>query len=88
VPDKVVLHLEYVNSIALIGERSQLVVKLNESVVAQIPLNPARPEGIADIRLPSKRFKSGYNLISFNIVQHYESNCEDPDAPELWSQLD
>jgi hypothetical protein len=88
VPDKVVLHLEYVNSIALVGERSQLVVKLNESVVAQIPLNPARPEGIADIRLPSKRFKSGYNLISFNIVQHYESNCEDPDAPELWSQLD
>ena len=37
--NKVTLHLEYVNSIALVGERSQLVVKLNEDVVAQLPLN-------------------------------------------------
>ena len=88
VPDQVVLHLEYVNSIALVGARSQLVVKLNENVVAQIPLNPARPEGVADIRLPSSRFKPGYNRISFNIAQHYTYDCEDPDAPELWSQID
>ncbi|MGB1092848.1 MAG: cellulose biosynthesis cyclic di-GMP-binding regulatory protein BcsB, partial [Oceanobacter sp.] len=82
------LHLEYVNSIALIGARSQMIVKLNDEVVAQIPLNPNRPEGIADIRLPSKRFEPGYNKLTFHVVQHYTYDCEDPDAPELWTQID
>ncbi len=86
--EKVVLHLEYVNSIALVGERSQLVVKLNEDVVAQLPLNPKRPEGVADIRLPSSRFKPGYNKITLYVAQHYTYECEDPDAPELWTQID
>jgi len=86
--DKVTLHLEYVNSIALVGERSQLVVKLNEDVVAQLPLNPKRPEGVADIRLPSSRFKPGYNKITLYVAQHYTYQCEDPDAPELWTQVD
>lgn len=86
--NKVTLHLEYVNSIALVGERSQLVVKLNEDVVAQLPLNPKRPEGVADIRLPSSRFKPGYNKITFYVAQHYTYECEDPDAPELWTQID
>ncbi len=86
--DKVTLHLEYVNSISLIGERSQLVVKLNEDVVAQLPLNPKRPEGVADIRLPSSRFKAGYNKITLYVSQHYTYQCEDPDAPELWTQVD
>lgn len=86
--DRVSLHLEYVNSIALVGERSQLVVRLNEDVVAQLPLNPKRPEGLADIRLPSNRFKPGYNKITFYVAQHYTYDCEDPDAPELWTQID
>lgn len=86
--ERVSLHLEYVNSIALIGERSQLVVKLNEDVVAQLPLNPKRPEGLADIRLPSSRFKPGYNKVTFYVSQHYTYDCEDPDAPELWTQID
>jgi hypothetical protein len=82
------LHLEYVNSISLIGARSQMVVKLNDNVVAQVPLNPSRPEGIADIRLPSHRFEPGYNKLTFHVVQHYTYDCEDPDAPELWTQID
>ena len=86
--ERVQLHVEYVNSIHLMGERSQLVVKLNEDVVAQLPLNPDRPEGVADIRLPTARFKPGFNRVTFYVVQHYTNDCENPDAPELWTQLD
>lgn len=98
--ERVQLHLEYVNSISLVGGRSQLVVRLNEDVVAQLPLDPKRPEGVADIRLPTSRFKPGFNRITFYVVQHYTpiliggdktpevSTCENPEAPELWTQID
>ena len=83
-----ILHLEYTNSIALLGERSLIRVLLNEKIVAQLPLKPDHPDGVADIRLPVDLLKTGYNQIKFEVAQHYTLECEDPAAPELWTQID
>ncbi|AOY00886.1 cellulose biosynthesis cyclic di-GMP-binding regulatory protein BcsB [Jeongeupia sp. USM3] len=82
------LHLVATNSTALLGERSQLVVQLNDRVIAQLPLSPKQPEIAADIRLPLAQLKPGYNRLTFAAAQHYTLQCEDPAAPELWSEID
>jgi len=83
------LHLELTNSNVLIGSRSQLVVRLNQTIIAQIKLDPDNPRTFADIELPVDRLKSGYNQIRFTAAQHYtEDECEVPDAPELWTEID
>jgi cellulose synthase operon protein B len=82
------LHLQLTNSISLLRERSQLAVRLNGKVLAQVPLNPAQPEASADIRLPGVLLKPGYNQLTFDVAQHYTLQCEDPSAPELWTEID
>lgn len=82
------LHLQLTNSISLLRERSQLAVRLNGRVLAQVPLNPAQPEASVDIRLPAALLKPGYNQLTFSVAQHYTLRCEDPSAPELWTEID
>lgn len=83
-----VLHLVVTNSISL-NERSQLVVRLNNDAVAQLQLSSKQPEITANIRLPVEHLHSGYNQLSFRVAQHsQDSQCEDPNAPELWTEID
>ena len=87
-PVSAVLHLELSNSQALQAPRSQLVVRLNDVVVAQIALKPSAPLTVADIDLPVEVLRGGSNRISFTAAQHYTNECENPGAAELWSQID
>lgn len=83
-----VLHLVTTNSIAL-KERSQLVVRLNNHTVAQLQLSARQPEITADIRLPAELLQAGYNQLTFRVAQHSQDvECEDPNAPELWTEID
>ncbi|TJZ76274.1 cellulose biosynthesis cyclic di-GMP-binding regulatory protein BcsB [Chitiniphilus eburneus] len=82
------LRLVATNSVSLLGERSQLAVRLNGRTVVQLPLSPRQPEIVADIRLPVALLKPGYNTLSFVAAQHYSLQCEDPAAPELWTEID
>ena len=82
-----VFHLEFTSSINLLDERSQLAVLLNGQVIAQIPLHRQQPEGVADIRLPLTLLKPGFNRLTLAAAQHYTLKCEDPAAPELWTQV-
>jgi hypothetical protein len=82
------LYLHASNSISLLAPRSQLVVRLGGTVVAQIPLDSRLPKISAVIRLPAELIKPGYNRLSFATAQHYTNECEDPSAPELWTQID
>lgn len=83
----VALHLEFINSISLIGNRSQLRVVNNGNVVAQFQLDPSQPNVIANISIPAEMVKSGYNQLAFEVAQHYTEQCEDYSAPELWTQI-
>lgn len=85
--ESVVLRLQVTNSISLVKDRSQLVVLLNQHTVAQFQLDPYRPETLVDINLPIEYFKTGYNQLEFRAAQHYAAKCEEPTAPELWTEI-
>jgi len=83
-----VAEFRYTHSIALQGARSYLAIRLNEATLAQIPFDPAQPVANARVRLPAELWRTGYNKLTLAVVQHYTDNCEDPEAPELWTELD
>ena len=82
------LHLQLTNSISLLKDRSQVVVRLNGRLLGQTPLSPQQPESSLDIRIPAGVLKPGYNQLTFSVAQHYTLRCEDPSAPELWTEID
>ncbi len=81
------LEVVYTNSISL-QPRSQLAVTLNGRVLAQLPIKAEQPDNAARITLPSDALRGGYNELGFRAAQHYTFECEDPAAPELYSQVD
>lgn len=83
----VTLTLNFTSSIALKPETSVLAVRFNEATLAQIRLDPKSPVGVAKINLPIELARSGYNTITLAVTQHNGDNCEDPEAPELWTEI-
>ena len=83
-----VLHLVVSNSIALLTDRSELAVRVNDRTIAQLQLSSRQPETTADIRVPAQLLKPGYNVLTFAVAQHATENCEDPSSPELWTEID
>lgn len=81
------LHLEFTNSIALLTERSVLRVVLNDVIVAQYYLDRNKPFSAADIAIPLSLMKTGFNRLQFFVAQHYTYKCEDPSAPELYTEI-
>lgn len=87
---KATLTLHYTSSINLQGEVSQLAIKINNFPVAQTRLNPASPDVIVKISLPTKYLEPGYNKLAFSASQHLPllgSSCEKPCAPDLWTNV-
>lgn len=83
------LKLHLTNSIALLKHRSQLVVALNDRVVSQVPLDGGHPTRVLDVRLPVDDLKADFNRLTLSVAQHYAiDTCEDPFAPELWTEID
>lgn len=76
------------NSTALIRSRSELTVRLNGRPIAQFPLDPEKTQHTRDLKLPVELLKPGYNDLALAVVQHYTYDCEDPAAPELWTEID
>ena len=81
------LHLEFTNSIALLTERSVLRVVVNDVIVAQYYLSREKPFHEADIQLPLDLLNVGFNRMQFVVAQHYTWKCEDPGAPELFTEI-
>lgn len=84
---KLILHLDFIHSISLLKNRSQVWVVVNGIVVSQIGFDPSNPHVIADIPIPFDTIREGYNKVEFKVAQHYSEECEDPAAPELWTQV-
>ena len=82
------LRLKFTNSISLLQERSQLRIKLNEITVAQLPLRADQPQVDVVVELPAELITSGFNNLTIWVAQHYTLECEDPAAPELWTEID
>lgn len=81
------VEMMYTNSISL-TPRSQLALTLNDRVLAQLPVKAEQPDHAARITLPVAGLTPSYREIGFRAAQHYTNECEDPSAPELYSQID
>ncbi len=81
------LRLVFTNSIALLSERSVLRVVLNDRVIGQFHLTRDQPNHAVDVEIPLKFLDAGSNQVQFVVAQHYTLECEDPAAPELWTQI-
>jgi hypothetical protein len=85
---KINLGLHYTVSNNLVGDISQMVVKFNGEMVAQMKLNPQAPTVTTDISIPVTYLEPGYNTVTFQVAQHYlASQCEQPCAPNLWTNV-
>jgi hypothetical protein len=85
---KVTLNFHYVSSINLIGELSQLVVRINGFPITQVKLDPLNPEAMIKLNVPIQYLKPGYNRLDFQVAQHYLTDeCENPCAPDLWTSI-
>lgn len=85
---KVTLNLHYISSITMIGDHSQLIIKINDIPIGQTKLNPLAPDALISINVPAKYLKPGYNKLSFAVTQHiYLSGCESACAPDMWTHI-
>ena len=82
-----VLRLRYVNSSGLLKDKSQLVVRMNNTTIGQVKLNPLEPEGSVALPIPVALLKSDYNYLTFSAAQHYAAECEQFCSPNLWTTL-
>jgi hypothetical protein len=81
------LEMVYTSSISLLA-RSQLAVTLDDRVIAQLPLKAHQPDNAARITLPHDGLRPGFHDLGFRAAHHYTDECEDPAAPELYTQVD
>jgi len=81
------LHLEFTNSIALLTERSVIRVVINDVIIAQYYLDRGKPFSTVDLPVPMNLLKAGFNRVQFVVAQHYTYECEDPSAPELYTEI-
>jgi cellulose synthase operon protein B len=81
------LHLLGAYSASLQGDESQLLISLNGQAVQQIPLKGGTPKIDSMITLPAAMFKPGNNVLNFSVTQKSHQDCEDFDAPQLWTQI-
>lgn len=84
-----ILHLNFDHSDSLIPTRSTLSVRINGQGVASTALTEDNAdEGYMRIRIPERMLSdSGYNDITFMVVQHVTDDCEDPFDPALWTRV-
>lgn len=85
---KIILNLHYISSVSLIGDQSQLSIRINDIPIAQVKLNPLAPDALLTVNVPVQYLKPGYNKLSFAVAQHFfMQGCESPCAPDLWTDI-
>ncbi|WP_045210977.1 cellulose biosynthesis cyclic di-GMP-binding regulatory protein BcsB [Desulfonatronovibrio magnus] len=81
------LRFPYVNSTGLLGDRSRLIVRFNDQVLAQVELLPESPEGLVTVPIPTTLLKPRFNELQFAVAQDYDGQCTDPGNPTLWTHV-
>ncbi len=81
------LHLRFTNSIALLSERSVMRVVINNKIIGQYYLTRDQPNHNVDLEVPLEYFQDASNELQFIVAQHYTLECEEPAAPELYTEI-
>jgi len=88
------LRLRYAVSNNIAPDSSQLVVRLNGTVVAQTRLASQAPDAEMDVALPLALLSPGYNRLAIEVIQHAAligatgHSCESPCMPDMWTRID
>jgi len=61
---------------------------LNNKVVGQTLLEARDSARELNVDLPPELMEPGYNELEIYVAQHYANQCENPVAPELWTNID
>jgi len=80
--------LRHVSGRAQEGSRPQLRLGLNGSFIAQVDGVTERAAAVNEIVLDPGALSSGFNTLRIDAVQRYTNGCQDPDAAELWTDID
>src|SRR5262245_45252917 len=86
-PVSMELSLSLTNSIALVAAKSVLAVRFNDATLGQIRLDPNNPRATVKVNIPVDLLRPGYNTLALAVTQHTADDCEDPEAPELWTEI-
>ncbi len=82
------LIFRHVSGRAQEGSRPQLRLGLNGRFIAQVDGVTEHAAGVNEIVLDSSVLVSGFNTLQIDAVQRYTYGCQDPDAAELWTDID
>jgi len=80
-------YLSYTNSTALL-DRSVMAITLNDRIIKQVKLDAANPSATVEIDVPIDLMKNDFNQLQFIVAQSSVEKCQDPNAPELYTQID
>ncbi|MBK8197869.1 MAG: cellulose biosynthesis cyclic di-GMP-binding regulatory protein BcsB [Acidobacteria bacterium] len=80
--------LRHVSGRAQEGTKPQLRLSLNDRFVAQVDGVTERAAAVNEIVLDPSGLFSGFNTLRIDAVQRYTYGCQDPDAAELWTDVD
>ncbi|MFN7163516.1 MAG: cellulose biosynthesis cyclic di-GMP-binding regulatory protein BcsB [Hyphomonas sp.] len=82
------LILRHVSGRAQEGSKPQLRLGLNGRFIAQVDGVTAHAAAVNEILLDPSVLVSGFNTLQIDAVQRYTYGCQDPDAAELWTDID
>ena len=81
------LELEYTNSISLLSGISQIVVMADGFVIGQTGLMGSSPGGREKFTIPVELLNGNIMRLTLMVSQHYETDCENPNAGQLWTDI-
>ena len=82
------LILRHVSGRAQQDTKAQLRLAMNGAFIAQVDSVTERAAAINEIVLDPETLVSGFNTLRIDAVQRYTYGCQDPDAAELWTDID
>ncbi len=82
------LIVRHVSGRAQEGSKPQLRLGLNGRFIAQVDGVTEHAAAVNEIVLDPSLLVSGFNTLQIDAVQRYTYGCQDPDAAELWTDID
>ncbi len=86
---RMILHVRFTHSPALIANESHIRVLLNQEVVGVIPITHKNPGQVVNYDIEvDPRLVSDFNTLRFQFIGHYTNDsCEDPLNSALWADV-
>lgn len=82
------LHLRYTYSPALLPDLSHLRIRVNDEVIAAVPLDREHAGMEVEREIPiDPAYFSDFNRLRFDLIGHYTRDCEDPAHSSLWATI-